>query len=113
MGLWYTTFHMEPRNYCIFLNDTTGLLSSNSQWRPQDCQTSCGHKVSRSMCPYYLKGYCKFGSDCRGYHPPSLRGVGGRGKGNSTRLPGDRCRICGTITDPPHWGNECPWKVIG
>jgi len=28
-------------------------------------------------------------------------------------LRGDCCRVCGKVTNPPHWGNECPENRFG
>lgn len=92
---------------------TYGAQSISLQWHHQNRQTSCIYNASRNICTYYLRGYCKFGSDCRAYHPPPFQCVDSNGASNRTcRLPAEKCRVCGTITDPPHWGNECPWKGI-
>jgi len=107
------TVCMEPASPCIFLGDGAGLLSSTLQWHLQDRQTSCVYNTNRSICPYYLRGCCKFGSDCRGYHPPAFQGVDASSASSlSCRIPTASCRVCGTITDPPHWGNECPWNCV-
>jgi len=68
-----------------------GIKSTNTSWVP---------------CGFYFSGWCKYGDSCRFDH--------GNGNTASTQpLHKDACRICGQITDPPHWGDECPLLGVG
>jgi hypothetical protein len=67
-------------------------------------------KGHRSPCSYFLKGCCKFGDSCRDVHVLSPSGPEKPAERTGPKLRPDACRVCGKVTDPPHWGNECPEK---
>jgi hypothetical protein len=68
-------------------------------------------KGQRSPCSFFLKGCCRFGEKCRDAHVlPSSGPEKKPERSTAPKLRPDACRVCGKVTDPPHWGNECPEK---
>jgi len=67
--------------------------------------TSVQHPAFKGGCKYYQRGSCRFGTECRSSHSSVSCLVAAIGDSGA-------CRVCGTLTDPPHWGNECPFKGL-
>lgn len=71
-------------------------------------RTNKNQKGAGLPCAYYTKGSCRFGRGCRFVHPLLEPGAIPQNSSTSSGMPADCCRVCGKVTTPPHWGNECP-----
>ena len=70
-------------------------------------------------CSFHLQGFCQLGQNCQFAHTDSNNfqhagpsGPSAKG-GQPQELPFDACRICGQVTNPPHWGKECKFRNKG
>lgn len=110
-----------------------GISKRAEEWSVLDCAPRCqvaggGAALSlaqKTPCNYYAKGKCSRGESCRfsqgkgaksGGKGKEKQNAGGsksylgkaKDKGKGGKLDKRACKLCGEITEPPHWQDTCP-----
>jgi hypothetical protein len=101
----YGSTQSSPQS--LFAHPDAGTMARQGGRKRRQSKNPKGH---RSPCSFFLKGSCRFGEKCRDAHVAPPSGPQESTHGTFPKLQPNACRVCGKVTDPPHWGNECPDK---